>query len=137
MFSAQEWNDLNGALRDRTNVDRAVRAAETIHRTATGDDLPRLMEMLTDDDFFVRETAAWPISELVGPAALPELLVAFQRGFDEGHDNDGFQAVLADMVQLNETSARDVLTRLAKSDNPSIRENAAWLLEFCGKQRNP
>jgi HEAT repeat protein len=93
--------------------------------------------LLKDDDFFVRETAAWPISDLAGPTALPELLVALQQGFDQGHDCDGLQAALADMVEINKASAREVLAQLATSNDANIRKNAAWLLEFCEEQPAP
>lgn len=90
----QEWDELIEALRATDNVERAVAAADKLHKSAALEDLPRLVEILKDQDFRVREAAAWPVSELAGPAALPELLESLQRGFDEGHDNDGFQALL-------------------------------------------
>src|SRR5262252_1918184 len=77
-MSDDEWHRLIQALRATDDNDRAVVAAERLHKTAALEDLPRLMELLSDEDFFVREAAAWPISELAGPAALPELLVALQ-----------------------------------------------------------
>jgi len=128
----QEWNELIEALRGKDDVDRAITAARTLHTAATAEDLPRLMDLLnTDNNFFVRESAALPACALAGPAALPELLKALQRGFDEGHDHDGFQAALADLVQANRADARVVLTRLAISSDSATRENAAWLLEYC------
>ena len=120
----QEWNKLIEALRATDNIDRAVAAAGTIHKTSAIEDLPRLMELLKDQDFFVREAAAWPVSELAGPAALPELLVALQRGFGEGHDNDGFQTALIELAEANRT---DIETYLHASRNRLI-----WLL---GKTR--
>jgi len=38
------------------------------------------------------------VTVLVGPEAFPELLAALQRGCDEGHDHDGFQAALIEMA---------------------------------------
>jgi hypothetical protein len=51
---------------------------------------------LNDEDFLVPEAAAWPVSELAGPSAL-EKFVAYQRGLDQGHDNDGLTAALIDL----------------------------------------
>src|SRR5262245_13534968 len=91
----REWEEVVDALRDLDDVGAAVRAAEHLHRSATLDDVPRLLRLLQDERFFVREAAAWPLSELAGATYLQELLQAYQRGFDEGHDNDGFSAALA------------------------------------------
>jgi HEAT repeat protein len=132
-MTEQEWKTVIDALRARDDISGATTAALKLHETATPEDLPRLMQLLTDDDFLVREAAAWPVAELAGPAALPELLQALQRGFDEGHDNDGFQTALADLVGANRTQAREVVTRLANSLDKPTRENAAWLLEYCEK----
>ena len=129
-MNQQDWIKLVAELRNVSDVDRASGAAETLRGTATADDLPRLMELLRDQDFFVREAAAFPVSELAGPEALPELLAALQLGFDQGHDNDGFQAALIDLVQANPTPAKEVLAKLAISPDPKVRENAVWLLEF-------
>jgi HEAT repeat protein len=122
---------MTAALRDKHNVARAVAATRTLRETATLEDVPRLMQLLRDDDVCVREAAAWPVCELAGPAALPELLQALQRGFDDGHDNDGLQAALADLVYADRIEARNALTRLATSSDRATRENAAWLLEYC------
>jgi len=136
-MTEHEWTVVVEALRDRGNVHRAVAAARQLHNTATSEDLPRLMQLLTDDDGLVREAAAWPVCELAGASALPELLRALQRGFDEGLDNDGFQAALADLVVAHRTEARDALTRLAGSSDKATRDNAAWLLEYCESPSEP
>ena len=44
---------------------------------ASTEDLTRLLILLNDDDFFLREAAAWPISELAGPSSLRDLLIAY------------------------------------------------------------
>jgi HEAT repeat protein len=85
-MSDKEWRELTHALRDPA---KSAAAAARLHETATPQDVPQLMELLKDDDFFVRGAAAWPVAKLAGPPVLRELLVAYQRGFDDGHDNDG------------------------------------------------
>jgi HEAT repeat protein len=127
----EEWNGLVADLRATDSVERAVMAADKLHKTAALEDVPRLMRLLKDDDFFVREAAAWRLSELAGAAVLPELLEALQRGFDEGHDNDGFQAALADLAAADRAHAREVLGRLLESSDKATQKNAAWLLQFC------
>jgi HEAT repeat protein len=85
-MSDNEWQVLIHALRDGDPAESAA-AATRLHKTATAQDVARLMDLLNDDNLFVREAAAWPIAEFAGPSVLRELLVAYQRGFDDGHDN--------------------------------------------------
>ena len=126
-----DWGALVRDLKNIDDVDVAVGAGERLHRTATPEDVHRLGELLQDESFFAREAAAWPLSELAGAAALPQLFRAYQRGFDEGHDNDAFSAALADMAEADPEGVRRVLDVLVKADDPALRENAFWLLEFC------
>jgi HEAT repeat protein len=135
-MNATEWTALVQDLRKVDNVDVMVAAAERLHRTATEDDLPRLRELLNDASFFVREAAAWPLSELAGAAALPELFQAYQRGLDEDHDNDGFSAALIELAAAHPEAVRRALDRLVMSSDPAMKENALWLLEFCESQRD-
>src|SRR5438552_475829 len=100
-MSDSEWNDLIEALNDWKNVDRAVTAAQRLQRGSTVEDIPRLLLLLKDESFFVREAAAWPLSDLGVTAALPDLLEALHRGVQEGHDNDGLNAALADLAEAN------------------------------------
>jgi hypothetical protein len=127
----KEWEDLIQGLRGIDHADAAAAAATRLHKAATSDDLPRLTDLLEDDDFFVREAAAWPVSELAGPSALRELLVAYQRGFDDGQDNDGFTTALIDLVETDRNASRQVLEALAQEGDAAMRENAMWLLDFC------
>ena len=97
---------------------------ERLHRTATPDDLPRLRALLLDESAFVREAAAWPLAELAGATALPDLFDAYQRGLDEGHDNDGFTTALIELAAADTDGVRQVLETLARSGNEAMRENA-------------
>ena len=94
------------------------------------EDLPRLTRLLEDGDHLVREAAAWPIARLRGASALPELLRAYQRGLDEGYDNDGFTTALIELAEENKEAARTVLTALRNAGDSSLATNAEWLLEF-------
>ena len=71
-----------------------------------------------------------------GGSALPELFQAYQRGFDEGHDNDGFSAALIELALADPDGVRGVLEALSKSGDAAVRQNAAWLMEFCDNQRD-
>jgi hypothetical protein len=93
-----------------------------------------LLELLGDDDPFLREAAAWPISEIAGHTSLRGLLIAYQRGFDEGEDNDGFTTALVELASADPLGCRGVLKELATSETGALRENSAWLLEFCEPQ---
>ncbi len=114
-----DWAALVRDLRNVDDVDAAVAACERLHREATEEDLPRLRELLKDSRFFVREAAAWPLSEIAGAAALPELFAAYQLGCDEGHDNDGFTAALIEMAAADPEAVRVVLNDLLQSGDSS------------------
>lgn len=64
-----DWAALVRDLKNVDDVDVMVAATQRLHRIATPDDLPRLRTLLLDDSFFVREAAAWPLSELAGASA--------------------------------------------------------------------
>ncbi len=132
----QEWAELLRALRDVSDVEQVAAAATKLHKAATLDDLERLKSLLKDHDFVVREAAAWPVSELAGPAALEELLVAYQRGLDEGQDNDGFTAALIELVEANREQSGKILQVLAETGDGPMRANAVWLLGFCIKNNS-
>ena len=125
-----EWEELVQALR-QTDASIAASAAERLHKHASTEDLPRLLVLLHDDDVFLREAAAWPISELAGPSSLHDLLIAYQRGLDEGHDNDGLTTALIELATVDPLGCKEILMRLSESPTASLRDNAAWLLEFC------
>ncbi len=126
-----EWDALIGALRRPEELDRACSAAETLSRDSTLEDVPALVSLLQDQDAFVREAAAWPLSRLLGASSLVDLLLAYQRGFDEGLDNDGFTAALLDVVHSDREGSMRALRALVDVGNPAMRENAAWLLTHC------
>ena len=65
------------------------------------------------------------------PQFCPELLTAYQRGLDEGYDNDGFTAALLEMMKAEGAAVREAVRSLAQSADRTVRENAAWLLTFC------
>ena len=90
-----------------------------------------LTKLLQSDDFFVREAAAWPLAELAGPSVLRELFVAYQRGFDEGQDNDGFTAALLEIPACHSDAARTAIESIARSSDEPMRGHAEWLLEIC------
>jgi hypothetical protein len=125
-----EWEELVQALR-QDDASLAASGAERLHKRASTEDLPRLLALLHDDDLFLREAAAWPISELAGPSSLHDLLIAYQRGLDEGHDNDGFTTALIELAAADPLGCKEILLRLSESQIATLRDNAAWLLEFC------
>jgi HEAT repeat protein len=117
--------------------NRSVAAAARLHKEATLEDVPRLLALLeSGDNFFVREAAAWPLAELVGPRVLRELFRAYQRGLDEGQDNDGFTTALLEVAGIYPREARVALADLAASADEPIRGHAKWLLDFCEGPQN-
>ncbi|WP_140637476.1 hypothetical protein [Methylibium rhizosphaerae] len=127
------WSTIVESLVSR-DVDACVDAAARLHAEATVDDVPRLLELLQSDDFFVREAAAWPLAELAGASVLGQLFAAYQRGFDEGHDNDGFTAALLEIPALYPAQSRQTLQRLVESREEPAKGHAAWLLTFCAAE---
>jgi len=125
------WNKVAAALCS-TDVEAAVAAAARLHAEATAEDLPRLLDLLkTGRDFFIREAAAWPLVELAGPAVLREVFAAYQLGFDEGHDNDGFTAALLEIPALHPVETKPALENLVTHEAGATLEHAQWLMEFC------
>jgi len=124
------WNEIV-ALLTGTDMDAWVSAASRVHEESEPEDVPRLLELLKHESFFVREAAAWPLAELAGPSVLPELLLAYQRGFDEGHDNDGFTAALLEIPALHPSTTKAVLALIIQSNPEPTKDHAKWLQEFC------
>lgn len=104
-----------------------VEAFAALRREAKRTDLPWLKSLLKDKSALVREAAAAPIADLDGLSALRDLLAAFQRGVDEGHDQDGFAALLIDMVSEDSLEAAQYLKTLIRDDDRVVRELALWL----------
>ncbi|MDH5855891.1 HEAT repeat domain-containing protein [Lampropedia aestuarii] len=128
MIDSQTWIEITRDLASK-DVDIAVAACEALHALADQDDVPRLLGLLADPDFFIREAAAWPLTELAGADALPQLLIAFQRGYDEGHDNDGFSTALLQIPALFPESKTQV-AKLLDTAEGSQREHLIWLMDF-------
>ena len=135
-MSEAEWAEIVDALHDYAHDERAIAAARKLQQNARNEDVPRLLNLLRDESFFVREAAAWPLSDLGVISALHELLEARHRGFQEGHDNDGVSTALADMVEANPRSAEVVLKEVLASGEPELREHALWLLQFCKREHD-
>ena len=130
-MNESEWSRIEADLRNGTDLDLMVGAAERLHRAASSEDVGRLRELLADDDFFVREAAAWPLSELAGVSHLPALLHALRRGIEEGHDNDGLTAALVDLAESEPAAVRTALEALIDSPRSDVQEEARWLMQFC------
>lgn len=135
-MNLNDWNEIASGL-GNPDVPTCVAAASKLHASAAPEDIPRLLSLLESDDFFVREAAAWPLAELAGLTALPQLLKAYQRGFDEGHDNDGFSAALLEIPALFGPEATRAIAGFAETAEGKMKGHALWLLEFCAKAGEP
>lgn len=124
------WSSIVSSLASR-DLNTCLEAATRLHAEASLEDVPRLVDLLKSDDFFVREAAAWPLAELAGPSVLTELFVAYQRGFDDGHDNDGFTAALLEVPALFPNETRQVLEQVIVSSEEPVKGHASWLITFC------
>jgi len=115
------------------DVDVHLQAFKRLQAAALREDLPDLVAALNSkkSDFWIRELLAEPISDLGGVEYLPELLEALHKGFEEGHDNDGFCAVMTEIASSDPKGCREKLLALLAQPDYRHRENAQWLLEFC------
>jgi bilin biosynthesis protein len=129
-----EWDHIVADLHSVFDVDRAVKACETLDKAADESWLPRLHRLLAKDkSFFVREAAAFPIARLEGLRALPKLLHALKLGEDDGHDNDGLVAVISDLVSAHPEEAAPILLQMIRSRSERKRSDAAWLWGFAAE----
>jgi hypothetical protein len=74
---------------------------------------------------------AEPIIKLGSEKHLSELFEALQKNFDDGHDNDGFCALLVDWAFAKPSQCKMKLEMLLASPDFKHRDHAEWLLEYC------
>lgn len=133
-----EWDRILADLHDFEDIDRALRACEALDRGADEAWLPGLHRLLAEGrNFFVREAAAAPIARLEGLRALPQLLHALKLGEDEGHDNDGLAALIADLVWSGPEAAAPILRSMIGEPAGRRRQDAAWLWGFAARALVP
>jgi len=115
------------------DVDGVLKAFERLQSIATPADLPELVAAIQSprNNFWTRELFAEPICILGGADYLETLFEAAQLGLDEGHDNDGFNAHLADLAHTEPKKCRAKLEELLARNDFKYREAAKWLIEFC------
>ena len=125
-----EWHRILENLRSTDDVD-FEEACGALDQAADESRLPDLYRLLTEkENFCAREAAVVPVVRLAGLRALPQLLDALRLGEQEGHDNDGPAALVADLVQESPAEAAPVLLTMLRAEDPARRAHAAWLLGF-------
>jgi hypothetical protein len=124
---------------DGDEIEGILGVYAQIRAQASLEDLPILLNALQSDrgDFWVREMLAEPIAYLGGPGVLPELLRAYERNREGGHDNDSFTINLIDLVELNPEESGDVLRRIMDSESADLRPAAEWLLQYSASGTSP
>ena len=128
------WPQLLDDLRNVKDVDRAVNASEAISEAADETRISELYSLLEDDNFFVREAAAVPLTRLEGVKALPKLFQALTHGNQDGHDNDLLSHVIAELLEAQQKEAAPVLLNLLADPDNKTRAHAAWALGFVASQ---
>jgi hypothetical protein len=124
------WSNIVSGL-GAIDASAAAASAARLQAESSSEDIPKLLGLLASEDAFIREAAAWPLAEIAGPSVLSELFIAYQRGFDEGLDNDGFTAALLEVPAVHPAAARTALEQIARNSGEPIRGHAEWLLTFC------
>lgn len=124
------WIQLINDLRNGEDVERAVKACETISKIADESHVPDLYVLLQDESFFVREAAADPLAGLEGVTALPALFQALTRGAQDGHDNDGLSSTIIGLLEAHQATAAPVLLAMLGAADAETRAHAAWALGF-------
>lgn len=109
-------------------------ASETISKVADKSHIADLYYLLQDASFIVREAVAIPLARLEGVNALPALFQALTRGFQEGYDNDGLSATIADLLEDHQAAAAPVLLSMLSSADNNVRDHAAWGLGFVASE---
>lgn len=132
----RNWSKIVAEMRGE-DVDRMVAASYELDKIATKADLPRLYRLLRDEEFFIREAAAVPVSRLGGLRALPRLLDAWERGGREGHDCDGLTVPIWSVVENDPAASAKVLLKLIESRSQQRRQSAAWLMGFVSEALQP
>ncbi|MBA9004505.1 HEAT repeat domain-containing protein [Thermomonospora cellulosilytica] len=115
--------------------DDSTRAYEIVDEmVASGDKAlvphlaTELQKFLNEGDFYGRDVIADALAGLAGIEALPLLIAASAR--DLGDDQDTLQSTILELISVDEARARALLENLSADDSPSVRETAAWALEF-------
>ena len=120
-------------LESGNDANAQLEAFKQLNVHATEKDLPALLAAIKSEtsNFWVRELLSEPIINLAGSKAIPDLMAALRKNFEEGHDNDGFQAFLADLAESDPRGVRAALEKLAEGATKAELEDINWLLEFC------
>jgi HEAT repeat protein len=135
-MSKTNWSQLIEDLRGE-DIERLVNAYQKIYEVADESHVPELYSLLNDESFVVREAAASPLARLEGVKALPYLLQAYTRGFQDGHDNDGLTATITDLLDDMSEEVAPLLLEMLHSEESETRANAAWALGFTASQIKP
>ncbi len=135
-MSKISWSQLIQDLRGE-DIDRSVNACQKIYEVADESHIPELYSLLDDESFFIREAIASPLVRLEGVKALPYLFQAYTRGIQDGHDNDGLTATIADLLEEKAEESAPLLLEMLNNTDNETRANAAWAIGFTASQIKP
>ena len=122
------WSDY-----DEYSVNQKLEAFERLKAASSRSDLSQLLDLLKSEqnDFWVRELLAEPISEYGGSNCLPELFDGLKLNELEGHDNDTFLHFLTEIAYSGPMECKSTLQNLIARKNYEHKTRAEWLIEFC------
>jgi len=122
------------------SINRYVAACFALDKEADRSRLPQLYRLLKSQGEYenhICEAAAVPIARLDGLRALPRLLDAHRVGAKHGHDNDGLNTVITDLVWHKWRTASPILLKMLCSRSAERRADAAWLMDFAAQKSVP
>lgn len=118
---------------DDDYIDSVIDAIDELKEIVTKDTINEFNHLLNGEDFWIREMVADLLAYVEGPKSLDRLLELLDRGFKEGHDNDGLQTITVNLIEAYPEESRKILKSLLAHNNEDIRKLAAWGLEFAKK----
>ncbi|MBI3482601.1 MAG: HEAT repeat domain-containing protein, partial [Bacteroidetes bacterium] len=132
-----QWHDLISRLDNPNEIEASIKAAKAISKVAGPEHVKELYSLLQSPNFFVRETAAVPLTRLEGIKVLPHLFRAMEQGELDGHDNDSLTNTLIGLIESNKKKVTPLLLDMLKSSENGARADAVWALGFVTAQVEP
>jgi hypothetical protein len=134
--AAPRPTDLESLIADVRGEDmgRFEAAVEVLERVTDRTWLPRLYELLDDEDIVVRGAVRWPVAIMDGLRAMPAILTALERDLADGADGDGYLETMEFILEANPADGASLLQSWILDPAAKKRQHAAWLWPVLGER---